>query len=66
MTTHRYDAKVNVRTKSGELVTVYPNTVGPAGMTAPQVHAAAHKAALAEVRGGTVEGSSVNTNGKRR
>ncbi|KYK14255.1 hypothetical protein ACFW5U_36110 [Streptomyces rochei] len=66
MTTHRYDAEVNVRTKSGDLITVYPDTFGPAGMTPQQIHAAAHKAALAEVRGGTVEGSNVSTTGQKR
>ncbi|MFD7885110.1 hypothetical protein ACFV3N_22045 [Streptomyces bauhiniae] len=61
MRTYRYDAEVHVRTPAGDLVTVYPDTTGPASMTAKEIHAAAGKAALAEVRGGKVEGSRVNT-----
>lgn len=66
MKTHRYQAEVNVRTKGGDLVTVYPEVYGPANMTPSQIHAAAHKAGEAEVRGGKAEGSSVSTVGEKR
>ncbi|MGW4493789.1 hypothetical protein [Streptomyces sp. NPDC004376] len=66
MTTHRYNAEVHVRIKGGDLVTVYPDVVGPADMTPSQIHAAAHKAAVAQVRGGTAEGSRVSTVGEKR
>lgn len=60
-----YTAEVHVRTKAGDLVTIYHDTFGPVGMPASQVRAAAEKVALAEVPGGKVEGSRVNTDGKQ-
>ncbi|MGW6531441.1 hypothetical protein [Streptomyces venezuelae] len=66
MSTQRYHAEINVRTRSGELATIYHDTSGPVGMSASQIRAAAEKAALAEVPDGKVEGSRVSTDGKRR
>ncbi|MER5890758.1 hypothetical protein ABT160_43645 [Streptomyces sp. NPDC001941] len=66
MSTQQYDAEIHVRTRDGRLVTVYHDTVGPAGMSAAQVRADAERAALAQVPGGRVEGSRVTTDGKRR
>jgi len=63
MATQNYSAEMHVRTPAGELVTIYHDTSGPAGLTASQVRAAAEKAALAQVPGGKVEGSRVSTNG---
>ncbi|MET9534261.1 hypothetical protein ABZY02_27475 [Streptomyces sp. NPDC006649] len=61
-----YNAEIHVRTKAGDLVTIYHDMSGPVGMSDSQVRAAAAKAALAKVRGGRVEGSRVSTDGKRR
>lgn len=63
MSNVRYDAEVNVRTKSGELVTVYPIVNGSAGMSAAQIHTAARKAGESMVRGGKAVGSAVNAKG---
>ncbi|MFD8851876.1 hypothetical protein [Streptomyces sp. NPDC059604] len=59
-----YTAEIHVRTKAGDLVTIYHDTFGPVGMSAARVRAAAEKVALAEVPGGRVEGSRVSTDGK--
>ncbi|MGW4850875.1 hypothetical protein ACWEPZ_06510 [Streptomyces sp. NPDC004288] len=65
MSRQHYNAEVQVRTPSGELATVYADSVGPAGMSAAQVRDRAEKVALAEVPGGRVEGSRVGTDGRR-
>lgn len=65
MSTQHYTAEVHVRTTAGDLVTVYHDTSGPVGMSASEVRAAAETVALAEVPGGTVEGSRVTTDGQR-
>ncbi|MFB7678413.1 hypothetical protein ACFC26_44165 [Kitasatospora purpeofusca] len=65
MSTQYYDAEVHVRTKAGDLVTIYHDTCGPAGQSASEIRSAAEKAALAQVPGGKVEGSRVSTDGKR-
>ncbi|MCX4809003.1 hypothetical protein OG594_46985 [Streptomyces sp. NBC_01214] len=59
-----YKAEVFVRTTAGELVTIYADTTGPVGMSVSEVRAAAERSALAQVRGGRVEGSRVSTDGK--
>ncbi|MEV7659884.1 hypothetical protein AB0O39_37715 [Streptomyces anulatus] len=58
-----YSAELQIRTPSGDLVTIYHDLDGPAGLTAAQFRAVAEKAALAEVPGGRVEGSRVRTDG---
>ncbi|MFI5867669.1 hypothetical protein [Streptomyces sp. NPDC051546] len=65
MSTQHYNAQIHVRTKAGDLVTIYHDTSGPVGMSASEVRAAAEKVALAEVPGGKVEGSRVSTDGKQ-
>ncbi|MFB8407540.1 hypothetical protein [Streptomyces sp. NPDC055912] len=65
MSSQYYMAEVHVRTKAGDLVTIYNDAFGPCGMSASEVRAAAEKVALAEVPGGKVEGSRVSTDGKQ-
>ncbi|GGZ29824.1 hypothetical protein [Streptomyces nitrosporeus] len=59
-----YNAEVHVRIPGGDLVTIYADGPGPAGMPAAAVRAAAEKTALTRVRGGRVEGSRVSTTGR--
>ncbi|CAL9326750.1 hypothetical protein [Streptomyces sp. SudanB91_2054] len=65
MSTQSYEADIKVRTTAGDLVTIYHDTVGPAGMSPQEVRADAEKAALAQVPGGKVVGSRVSTDGKQ-
>ncbi|MFJ6579263.1 hypothetical protein ACIQMY_25290 [Streptomyces sp. NPDC091368] len=64
MATQEYLAEIHVRTTSGDLVTIYADSTGPAGLSADEVRARAEKFALAEVPGGRVEGSRVSTDGR--
>jgi hypothetical protein len=59
MSTQRYEAEVDVRTTSGEVVTYRGDGVGPAGESGDQLLAGAEAAALRQQPGGTVEASRV-------
>ncbi|MFI6117463.1 hypothetical protein [Kitasatospora sp. NPDC051164] len=59
--TQRYEAQVDIRTASGELVTYSGDGIGPAGVSADQLLAGAEAAASAQHPGGTVEASRVRT-----
>jgi hypothetical protein len=57
-----YAAEVHLRIPGREeLVTIYPDAVGPVGLPASKVHALAARAALAEVPDGQVVGPRVST-----
>lgn len=64
MSTQHYNAQVHVRTRRGELVTIYHDFSGPVGMPDAEVRAIAGRAALAEVCGGRIEGFQVSTDGE--
>ncbi|MEZ0089972.1 hypothetical protein [Streptacidiphilus sp. EB129] len=64
MTTVQYRAEVNVRPASGgDLITIYHDTTGPAGIPASEIRATAEAAALAQEPGGKVVGSRVSCDG---
>jgi hypothetical protein len=54
-----YLAEVHVRTTAGDLVTLYHDYTGPAGISASDFRATAEAAVLAQEPGGRVEGSRV-------
>ncbi|MER8237451.1 hypothetical protein [Streptomyces sp. NPDC094049] len=65
MSTQYYNARINITDpKSGDMLAIYHDFSGPAGLSPSQARAIAVKAALAEVPGGRVEGSQVSTDGK--
>lgn len=67
LSTQNYEAEIQLRIPNrDELVTIYHDMVGPAGMSVSEHRAAAERAALAQVPGGKVVGSRVSTDGKRR
>ncbi|MEU4296364.1 hypothetical protein [Kitasatospora aureofaciens] len=61
MTTQRYEAQVDIRTTSGEQVTVQADGVGPAGVSGDQLLSGVEAAAQAQYPGATIEGSRVRT-----
>jgi hypothetical protein len=61
MTTQRYEAQVDIRTTSGEQVTVCADGVGPAGISGDQLLSGVEAAARAEYPGATIEASRVRT-----
>ena len=59
MSTQRYEAEVDVRTTSGDVVTYRGDGVGSSGASGDQLLAGAEAAALAQQPGGTIEASRV-------
>jgi hypothetical protein len=67
MATQNYSAQINLTVPDREdLVVIYHDTTGPVGMSADQIRADAERAALAQVPGGRVVGSRVETDGIAR
>jgi hypothetical protein len=59
--TQRYEAQVDIRTASGELVTYSGDGVGPAGVSGDQLLSGVEAAARAQYPGATIEASRVRT-----
>ncbi|GAA2838498.1 hypothetical protein RMN57_13170 [Kitasatospora sp. CM 4170] len=59
--TQRYEAQVDIRTASGEKVTVQADGVGPAGVTGDQLLSGVEAAARDQYPGATIEASRVRT-----
>ncbi|MCG6496632.1 hypothetical protein [Kitasatospora sp. A2-31] len=63
MDTARYEAEVEIRTATGELVVYRGDGVGPIEETGEQLLAGVEAAALAQEPGGTVEAARVRKAG---